>query len=84
MSDDYTFVRDYLHSRRPDLTSIDPDLDLIDNRVIDSLGFISFLYVLEERTGREIPLDSVSPEDFRTLNRIRARFLDGGATHADT
>ncbi|MCX4763965.1 acyl carrier protein [Streptomyces sp. NBC_01275] len=82
MSDDLSFIRDYLLSRRPEFTTIDPDLDLIDNRILDSLGFISFLYVLEERTGQEIPLDSVSPEDFRTLNRIRARFLDGGAAHA--
>ncbi|MFI6651568.1 acyl carrier protein [Streptomyces sp. NPDC050529] len=77
MSDDLTFVTEYLLSRKPELTAIDPDLDLIDNRILDSLGFISFLYVLEERTGQEISLDSVTPEDFRTLNRIRARFFDG-------
>jgi acyl carrier protein len=69
-------VVDYLLARRPELGVIDPDYDLIDNRVLDSLGFVNFLYVLEEQTGREIALDQVSPEDFRTLRRIRARFFD--------
>ncbi len=69
-------VLDFLLARRPDLGTIDPDYDLIDNRVLDSLGFVNFLYVLEEQTGREITLDTVSPEDFRTLRRIRERFFD--------
>jgi acyl carrier protein len=69
-------VLSYLLARRPDLASIDDDLDLIDNRVIDSLGFVNFLYVLEEATGRSISMDDVSAEDFRTLRRIRQRFFD--------
>ncbi|KAB2342450.1 acyl carrier protein [Actinomadura rudentiformis] len=69
------FIVDYLLTKRPDLDSIDPDLDLIESRVLDSLGFVNFLYALEEHTGREISLDQVSPEDFRTVNRIAARFL---------
>ncbi|MFD0885014.1 hypothetical protein ACFQ08_10690 [Streptosporangium algeriense] len=72
-------VLDFLLARRPDLGTIDPDYDLIDNRVLDSLGFVNFLYVLEEQTGREISLDEVSPEDFRTLRRIRERFIDATA-----
>ncbi|GAA2573765.1 phosphopantetheine-binding protein [Actinomadura fulvescens] len=69
------FIVDYLLTKRPDLGSIDPDLDLIESRVLDSLGFVNFLYALEEHTGREISLDQVSPEDFRTVNRIAKRFL---------
>jgi acyl carrier protein len=68
-------VLSYLLARRPELDSIDPDLDLIDNRLIDSLSFVNFLYVLEEQSGRQISLDEVSPEDFRTLRRIRERFF---------
>jgi acyl carrier protein len=66
----------YLLSKRPDLTSIDPDLDLIENRVLDSLGFVNFLYLLEEQTGREISMEQVTPDDFRTVNAIRKRFFD--------
>jgi acyl carrier protein len=71
------FVIHYLQAKRPDLQVIDPDFDLIENRVLDSLSFVDFLYVLEEQTGQEISLDTVSAEDFRTLNRIKARFFDG-------
>ena len=71
----FHLVLDYLRAKRPDLAVIDPELDLIENRILDSLGFIDFLYLLEESTGTEITLDSVSAEDFRTLNRIKARFF---------
>lgn len=67
-------VVEFLLARRPELGTIDPDFDLIENRVLDSLGFITFLYVLEKQTGKEIPLEQVSPEDFRTLRRIRESF----------
>ncbi|KAA2250186.1 acyl carrier protein [Solihabitans fulvus] len=66
----------YLLQKRPDLTTIDHDLDLIENRILDSLGFVNFLYVLEEQTGREIALEDVTPEDFRTVKSIKARFFD--------
>ncbi|WP_327697966.1 acyl carrier protein [Streptomyces sp. NBC_00459] len=73
------FVVDYLLSKRPDVKEIDLDLDLIENRILDSLGFVNFLYVLEEHTGQEISLESVTPEDFRTVRSITQRFFDGPA-----
>ena len=75
-------VIEYLLGKRPDLTSIDPDLDLIENRVLDSLGFVNFLYVLEEQTGQEILMENVTPADFRTINAIRKRFFDDTAAAA--
>jgi acyl carrier protein len=68
-------VVQYLMNKRPDLTSIDPELDLIENRILDSLGFVNFLYVLEEQTGEEILMENVKPSDFRTINAIRRRFF---------
>ena len=65
----------YLLAKQPELTAIDPDLDLIENRILDSLGFVNFLYVLEEQTGREIRMEDVTIEDFRTLTAIRKRFF---------
>lgn len=65
----------YLLTKRPDLTSIDPELDLVENRILDSLGFVNFLYVLEEQTGEEILMENVTPSDFRTINSIRKRFF---------
>ncbi len=68
-------VRDYLRGQRPELPDIDVDFDLIENRVLDSLRFIDFLYFLEQRTGREIALEDVAPEDFRTIHAITTRFF---------
>lgn len=68
-------VTEYLLARRPDLEYIDPRMDLIENRVLDSMRFLDFLYFLEEKTGREILLEEVTPEDFRTLETITARFF---------
>jgi acyl carrier protein len=70
----------YLLAKRPDLTAIDHDLDLIENRILDSLGFVNFLYVLEEQVGHEIDMSTVTPDDFRTINRIKARFFDDAGT----
>lgn len=73
------FIIDHLLAKRPDLTEIDLDLDLIENRILDSLGFVNFLYVLEEQTGTEISLEDVTPEDFRTVRNIARRFF--GVSH---
>jgi hypothetical protein len=54
-----------------------PDYDLIESRVLDSLGFVEFILLLEEHSGQEISIDSVSREDFRTIESIRRRFFDG-------
>ena len=69
-------VLEFLRTGRPDIEEIPPDLDLIENRILDSLRFVEFLYVLEETTGSEIRLEDVSPDDFRTLTAIRRRFFD--------
>lgn len=68
-------IVEYLHAKRPDLAEIPHDLDLIENRILDSLDFISFLYVVEELTGQEIPLEETTGDDFRTINTIKERFF---------
>jgi acyl carrier protein len=37
--------------------------------------FVELLYRLEEATGEEIKLEDVTPDDFRTLDNIHARFF---------
>lgn len=69
------FVTDFLLSKNPELTEIDPEMDLIESRIITSLMFIEFLYRLEEATGREIKLESIAPNDFRTVSTINDRFF---------
>lgn len=75
-------VRGWLLERRPDLEEIDFDMDLIENRVIDSLGFLDFVFFLEELTGRELQAQLQSVASFRTLRAIQGDILrtggDGG------
>ena len=68
-------VVEWLLARNPELDTIPDDLDLIENRVIDSLDFMEFVFVLEEVTGRANLLDGVSVDAFRTRAAIRSTFL---------
>lgn len=71
-------VRGWLLNRRPGLTEIDLDLDLIESRVIDSLGFLDFVFFLEELTGRELQSELQSVGSFRTLRAIQGNILRMG------
>lgn len=72
-------IKSWLLAKKPELQDIDPDFDLIENRVIDSLGFIEFVLFLEEVRGREIELHAGSADVFRTLRSIQDNIIDGAA-----
>ena len=71
-------VKRWLLSKKPALGDIDMDLDLITGRVIDSLGFIDFVFFLEQLTGRELQTDAESVKSFRTLRSLRDQILSAG------
>jgi acyl carrier protein len=73
-------VKGWLRARNPDCGEIDLDMDLIDNRLVDSLAFTEFLLFLEGLVGREIVLTEESVVALRTLGGIRQRVLQGGAS----
>jgi len=68
-------VIDWLRAKNADIDVIPPDLDLIENRLIDSLGFMEFILLLEDLIGREIILEQLSVDQFRTLDAIFVNFL---------
>ena len=75
-------VRDWLLNYKPQsgenrFTEIDLDLDLIENRVIDSLDFMNFIFFLEDLAGRELLDEAQSVHNFRSLRVIRENILDG-------
>ena len=82
-SSDIEQVTAWLLAKRPDLGQIDPDLDLIENRVIDSLGFIDFVFFLEELAGRELEANAQSVNSFRTLRAIQSDILQMPQTPPD-
>ncbi|MFF0431135.1 acyl carrier protein [Streptomyces sp. NPDC004327] len=69
-------VTAWLHEKNPGLDGpIDADEDLIEARLVDSMDFLEFIDLLEELSGSSIDLDEVTIDDFRTLSRVRERFL---------
>jgi acyl carrier protein len=77
-------VRHWIRSRNKRLAStlqISPDLDLLENRLIDSLGFVDFILFLEDLTGVELRGEAqASVDSFRTLALIEqtiARVREG-------
>ena len=75
MHDELTPVIDWLLARNPELDEIPIDLDLITNRVIDSLAFMEFVIFLEDLVGHELPATELTADQFRTLADIRKNFL---------
>lgn len=68
-------VVEWLRARNADLDVIPPDLDLIESRLIDSLAFMEFILLLEDLMGRELVLEQLSIDQFRTLDAIFVNFL---------
>jgi acyl carrier protein len=72
-------IRGWLKRKKPDLVEIPLDLDLIENRVVDSLLFVDFLLFLEGILGRDLEVKPGFVDPFRTLQSIRDNFLRPGA-----
>ncbi|AXI76497.1 acyl carrier protein [Peterkaempfera bronchialis] len=69
-------IAEWIRSKNPELDrEPGPQDDLIEARLIDSLDFLEFIYLLESVSGQVIDLQHVSIDDFRTLERIEQRFL---------
>lgn len=68
-------VRSWLLARNDGVADIDLDQDLIDSRLIDSLGFPELLLFLEELVGRELELTTENVVSFRTLRGLRNHVL---------
>ena len=68
-------VCSWLLARAQEPVSLDPDMDLIEQRLIDSLGFAEFVFVLEDITGNPVDLEQVSIESFRTLRNVWRSFF---------
>ena len=56
-----------------------PDVDLIEEGVIDSLALIELLFAIERRFGIEIPPDRLEVERFRTLGALAELVAECGA-----
>lgn len=76
MSSPLDAIKQFIVERNPAVGELELDTDLIDSRAIDSLSFVDFIFLLEELTATTIDPEQLDVEDFRTLRRIRQRFLE--------
>jgi acyl carrier protein len=68
-------VTAWILARHPELTRLDPECDLIDNRLIDSMSFLEFIALIERLTGRPVDVEALNLDDFRSLDRIERAFF---------
>ncbi|WP_233521936.1 acyl carrier protein [Streptomyces triticagri] len=68
-------VRDWILGRHPDRTELAPDVNIIENRLVDSLAFVELVYAIEDASGREIDFDAIDVEDFQSLATIERAFF---------
>lgn len=69
-------IINWIRSKNPDLEGeIAGDTDLIESRLIASISFLEFINLLEELSGRQIDVSSLSVADFRTIDRINENFF---------
>ncbi|GAA3656979.1 phosphopantetheine-binding protein [Streptomyces sp. S1A] len=75
MTDGLDQVKAWIVKRHPDRDDIAPDLDLIENRLIDSLSFVEFVFLLEQVSGQSIDMDTLEVDSIRTLEAIDRTFF---------
>jgi acyl carrier protein len=68
-------VTQWIQARHPEVAEIGPDFDLIDSRLIDSLGFIEFLGLIERLAGKPIDVETLDIDDLRSLTSIERAFF---------
>lgn len=55
--------------------SLDPDADLLEQRIIDSLAILKLVSFLEESCGIKVKDEDIVPENFQSLNSL-VRFVE--------
>ncbi len=62
---------------RQQLATIDPDLDLVDAGLVDSLRIVEFVVLVGQVAGKRIDMNDLDLDRFRTLRRVSDNFLGG-------
>jgi acyl carrier protein len=70
-------VKDWVLAKHTDRQDIGLDEDLIETRLVDSLSFVEFIFVVEQASGTKIDLDTLDLDDLRTLAAVNKRFFAG-------
>jgi|HubBroStandDraft_2_1064218.scaffolds.fasta_scaffold750941_2 acyl carrier protein len=55
---------------------IEPDTDIIETRILESLQVVELILFLERQTGRAILAEDLNPATLRTLDSIYSNYFD--------
>jgi len=75
MSAEIESVRQFIADRQSKPVTFSDTDDLIENGLIDSLQFVEFVLLIAELSGREISLDALDIDDFRSITSIHKAFF---------
>lgn len=75
MTDGLQQVKDWILKRHPEREDLATDVDLIENRLIDSLSFVEFVFLLEQLSGKAIEMETLEVDAIRTLDAIERTFF---------
>ncbi|MEV0598940.1 acyl carrier protein [Streptomyces sp. NPDC050315] len=75
MNDGLQQVKEWILKRHPEREDIPGDLDLIENRLIDSLSFVEFVFLLEQQCGKSIEMETLEVDAIRTFDAIETNFF---------
>ena len=70
----------WLRQRHPEAPEFGAEDDLIELRLVDSLGFLEFLQLIERLSGRSVDVETLDVDTFRTLNRIEQTYFTTART----
>ena len=59
----------------PSISTLPHTLDLIENRLIDSLRFTELILFIEQLTQTNIDMNTLDLADFKTIDSLSKRFL---------
>ncbi|WP_036567510.1 hypothetical protein [Nocardia sp. BMG51109] len=68
-------VRAWILEKNPGVETVEHTTDLIENRLIDSLRFVEFVFVIEQASGASIDVEEIDVDDFRSLAAIERKFF---------
>jgi acyl carrier protein len=71
-----TEVKEWVLAKHTNRQDIGTEEDLIETRLVDSLSFVEFIFVVEQASGNKIDMDNVDLDDLRTLAAIENRFFN--------
>lgn len=74
----FAALRAWLIQANPDAARlrVEPDTDIIESRILDSLQIVEFVLFLEEESGRAILAEDLDPDTLRTLASIHERYFE--------